>query len=73
VCVCLQVYSWSCVLGFVDLVIKHVNIDLKMQHMEIQEITRNTRYGTKQHRSDLYLDNMKEPDTIGLQIWNNIR
>jgi len=66
--VCLQVYSWSCVLGFVDLVIKHVNIDMEMQHMEIQEITRNISYGTNQHKSDLYLDNVREPDTIRLQI-----
>jgi hypothetical protein len=66
-CVCLLAgLLLSYVLGFVDLVNKHMNIDLKMQHMEIQDMTSNTRYGTKQHRSDLYLENMKEPDTIGL-------
>jgi hypothetical protein len=50
-----------------------MNMYMKMQHMEIQEITRNTIYGIKQHRSDLYLDSMREPDTIRLRIWNNIR
>jgi hypothetical protein len=55
----LQVFSWSFVLWFVYSVINHVNIDLKMHHTEIQEIERNTRYGIKQHRSNLYLDNMR--------------